>query len=169
MYQCVCICMSVLWCVCMYECVCMHICMSVSWCVCMYECVYEYVYVRVCMCFGVCTNVCMYPCMSVCTCMPPRQQYRHLTADQEVPPVQCPAAAGVSLSKELYSLCSNPPSCINGDLAIGNSWGSKCQTLHVLLWLKVLVGPQVSTPPSLRHVHSSCGAPVPSPGGFALD
>ena len=42
----------------------------------------------------------------------------HWTADQEKSPIQCPAAAVVSLNKELYSHCSSPPSCINGGLAI---------------------------------------------------
>ena len=45
--------------------------------------------------------------------------------------VQCPAAAVVSLNKEIYSHCSSPPSCINGDLAVAG--GSKCQAVNVSL------------------------------------
>jgi len=42
-------------------------------------------------------------------------------------PVGCPAAAIVSLNKELYSHCSSLPSCINGDLAIAGEANANWQ------------------------------------------
>ena len=86
-----------------------------------------------CVCVCVCVRACA--CVCVCVC------------------AHCaPAATAVSLSKELYShcYCSSPPSCINGNLAIG----SKCQAVHVSL---NGVGPRVSTPSSMRHVHPPVG------------
>ena len=63
--------------------------------------------VRVCACVHACVRVC-----SACACM----------------------LCGVSLSKEFYSRCSSPPSCINGDLAIaGEANGMPCMS-HLMRW-----------------------------------
>ena len=59
-------------------------------CVCLWKCVWMYVYVC----------VCMYICVA----------HMHLML------IRC--AVAVSLSKKLYSHCSSPPNCINGDLAL---------------------------------------------------
>ena len=62
--------------------------------------------------------VCMYPCGCA---VHVRQQYssgQSIGLLTEKSPAQCSAAAVVSLSKALYSQCSSPPGCINGDLAI---------------------------------------------------
>ena len=70
--------------------------------------------------------------------------------------VQCPTAAVVvSLSKELYSYCSSPPSCINGDLTIAGEANAKLCMSHLMV--EVQVGPWVPTSSSMKHVHSSCG------------
>ena len=70
-------------------CVCECVCVCARVCVC--ECVCECMYVYVC------------ACASVCACT-----HMHLILKR------CAVAA--SLSKKLYSHCSSPPNCINGDL-----------------------------------------------------
>ena len=80
-------------------------------------------------------------------------------------PVRYPAAAiVVSLSKELDSYCSSPPSCIY--LAIAGEANAKLCMSRLIV--EVQVGLRVPTSSSTRHVQPSCGMLIPSPGGFIL-
>ena len=108
--MCVCVCACV--CVCVCACVCMA-CVCV--CVCVHVCVW-----RVCVCV---VHVCVYVCMWGGGAAVPCGYSISLLIERSH--VRCPAAAVVSSSKELYSHCSSPLSCINGDLAIVGPWGSK--------------------------------------------
>ena len=59
-------------------------------------------------------------------------QYCNIKGEQPsgaaVPPVCCSVAVVVFLSEELYSHCSNLPSCMNGDLAgYMVTWGCELQ------------------------------------------
>ena len=94
-------------------------------------------------------RVCVCVCVRACVCV------EHWT-------VRRSAAAVVSLSKELYSHCSSPPSCINGDLAIAGEVNAKLCMSHLMV--EVQVGLQVPTPSSLGHTQPSYGVLVPSPG-----
>ena len=58
--------------------------------------------------------MCVCVCVCVCVCF-----VRQWLANQEV-----------SLSKELYSHCSSPPSCINGDLAVAGEANAKLCMSH---------------------------------------
>ena len=66
---------------------------------------------------------------------------------------RCPAAAVVSLSKELYSHCSSPPSCINGDLAIAGEANAKPCMSHLM------VEPSGGTLGAYTIIHEVCAAP----------
>ena len=104
-------------------------------CVCMFVCVCVLcIYVYVCTCVFLCVNVCTR--MRVCVGM------------------------YVSLSKELYSHCSSPPSCINEwvnrDLAIAGEPNAKLCMSHLMVVVLVEIWmPMLS---SIRHVQSSCRA-----------
>ena len=112
-------------------------------------CVYVSVYVPVCVPVCVHVHACMLVvsvCAHTCVCgqcvrvLSVRMGTRvrvcvkaavplwleHQLADRKVTG-SMPSCCCCSLSKELYSHCSSPPSCINGDL------GSKCQAVHVSL------------------------------------
>ena len=121
---CVCVCVHACVCVCMRACVCVCMCVHARVCACVCVCVHA----RVCMCMR--TFMCVYVSMRVCEAAVPLWLECRLT-DQESP-VQCPAATVVSLSKELYSHCSSPPSW-----GPDNSWVRKCQALNVSLWLRL--------------------------------
>ena len=68
------------------------------------------------------------------------------------------------LNKEVYSHCSNLPSCysINGDLALAREANANWLCIHLKSW-------GVTTPSSMRHIHvqSTCRPPVLPSGGFA--
>ena len=121
-YVCTCACVHV--CVCLCVCACMHVCVRVCVCVCVRVCV--------CVCVCVCVSVCVCVCVCVYVCV--RQQYPYGLLTERFP-VQCSAAvvAIVSLSKELHSHCSSPPSCINGDLAIIGEANTKLCMFHLMV------------------------------------
>ena len=92
-------------------CACVHVCMCV------------------CVCARACVCVCVYACVGACVY---QQRPNGLSIDLEIKrfQVQCSAGAAViSLSKELYSHCSSPPSCINGDLALAREANAKLSNL----------------------------------------
>ena len=126
-------------------------------------------YTCVCVCLSALLSVyvCVCVCLSVCVvCEAAVPLWLEVSLLTKRSPVQCPAAAVVSLSKELYSHCSSAPSCINGDLAIAEESNAKLCMSHLMV--EVQVGLRVPTPSSMRHVQPSCRPLVPSPGGFVL-
>ena len=126
-------------------------------------CIYVFVVVvYLCECVHVCLSACV--CMCVCEAAVTLRLEGWLT-DREVASLM-PSAAVVSLSKELYSHCSSPPSCINGDLAIAGEANVKLCVSHLIV--EVQVRSQVPIPSSIRHVKPSCEALVLFPGGFVL-
>ena len=58
-------------------------------------------------------------------------------------PVQCPTAAAASLSKELYSHCSSPPSSVNVLMGTSVEVNAKLCMYHLIV--EVMVGYQVPT------------------------
>ena len=69
----------------------------------------------------------------------------------------------VSVCACVVLCCSSP---LNGDLAIAGEASAKlCMSL---LMIEVQAGLWAPTLSSLEHAQPSCGALVPSPGGFAL-
>ena len=127
-------------CVCMPACVCVRVQLHVYIPVHMHACVTVYP-LCVCKSMHVCVCACMCPCTYRCVCV----CVGLLTKRS---PVHCPAAAVVSLSKELYSHCSSPSSYINGDLAIAGEANAKLCMSHLMV--EALVGLRVPTAPH-RH------------------
>ena len=62
----------------------------------------------------------------------------------------------VSLSKKLYSHCSSPPSCNNGDLALAEEAIAKLCMSHLMIDVYDQVGLR-PTPSPMRHVQPSVG------------
>ena len=90
--------------------ICLCVCLSVCPCVVyVYTCIHAHTYVH----------------MYVCMCEAAVSLWlEHWLADRG-DKFNTQLAAAVSLSKELYSHCSSPPSCINGDLAIAGEANAK--------------------------------------------
>ena len=85
-----------------------------------------FVCVRACVCVCACVRACVHACVCVCV-EATGLSIRLLT---ESSPVQYPAAAVVSLNKEVYSHCSSLPSY---DLAIAREANSKlCLSLLIV-------------------------------------
>ena len=61
----------------------------------------------------------------------------------------CCTAAVVSLSKEFYSQCFGPPTCINGDLAIAGEANANLCMSHLMV--EGSGGTSDATPSSMRY------------------